>query len=415
MWSSFRSHAIAAAACVLAVTFAREACAQTYVIPSVELSSEYHTNRELNAAPGQADPMTGYIATAQALIGKRTQRSQTELRPRVRFQEYPDRSGVDPVDLFLDLQSDFRVLKGTYQVVVNASRQDTFNAEYGLAGVDTSGPETPDSHNDTGIVFVGNTRTEFRVRPSMDYALSERTRFVAGIGYDKVNYEETTAATREDYTDLTLETLLKYQLRPLADIEVGPYVSRYEASQNANRTDSVGVSLAWSHEVTEVSHMEVRTSVERTKIDDPTLSAVTENETNWAAEFKGYTTGRASRLDYGVGRYLAPSGLGSKVRRDELRLQYLRQMTPRFDWRGALRGGSEERLGFSSGTRDRNYVRGEFFVRWFMTQTFYVSGGYRYAWQKYKSLTDDADDNAALLLFGFRGLDIRRSAARGAP
>ncbi len=414
MWSSFRSHAIAAAACVLAVTFAREACAQTYVIPSVELSSEYHTNRELNAAPGQADPMTGYIATAQALIGKRTQRSQTELRPRVRFQEYPDRSGVDPVDLFLDLQSDFRTLKGVYAVLVNASRQDTFNAEYGQAGVDTSGPETPDSTNDTGIVFVGDTRTGVRVRPSMDYTFSERTGFASTLTYENVNYEQVAITAREDYSDISLDALLRHQIRPLTEFEIGPYVSRFKATETDNRTESVGITAGWNHEVSEVSHTEITTSVERTKIEDPTLLGPSQTETNWSAEFKGYRNGRASRLDYGVGRYLAPSGIGSKVQRDELRLQYTRQWTPRFDWRGGLRGGREQRLGSDNSERDRNYVRAEFFVRWFMTQTMYISGGYRYAWQKYKASPNDADDNAALLIFGFKGLDVRRSAARGA-
>ena len=116
--------------------------AQNYVVPSVEVSSEYHTNRELNAAPGQADATTGYIATGQALIGKRTPRSQIELRPRVRFQEYPDRDGVDPVDLFLDLQGEFRTLRGIYSVLASASRQDTFNAEFGQAGIDTRARDT---------------------------------------------------------------------------------------------------------------------------------------------------------------------------------------------------------------------------------------------------------------------------------
>ena len=413
MSSLFRKSTLGAATFVLAAAFAQEAAAQSYVVPSVELSSEYHTNRELTPVPGQADPTTGYIATAQALIGKRTPRSQTELRPRVRFQEYPDRNGVDPLDLFLDLQSDFRTRASTYSLLASASRQDTFNAEFGTAGIDTTGPETPAGHNDTGIVFIGNTRTEFRVEPSMDHDISERTSFGATVGYDKVNYQDVAVNAREDYSDVTLETLLKHEIRPLTEIEIGPYVSRYETSQNGNRTDSVGVTLGWNHDVSEISHTELSTSVERTKIDDPSFSANRETQTSWGAEFKGYRKGRASRLDYGIGRYLAASGIGSRVERDELRLQYSRKLTPRFDYRGAVRGGTEQRLGFTDNTRDRNYVRAEFFVRWFMTQTMYISAGYQYSWQKYKNFPNAADDNTALVRFGFSGLDIRRSAVRG--
>jgi len=410
---SFRSSTIVAAALLLAAASTREAAAQSYVVPSVELSSEYHTNRELTAVPGQADPTTGYIATAQALIGKRTPRSQTELRPRVRFQEYPDRNGVDPVDMFLDLQSTYSTLRSNYSLLASASRQDTFNAEFGAAGIDTSGPETPASYGDTGIVFIGNTRTEFNLEPSMDREISERTNLGLTVGYDKVHYQDTATDTREDYSNISLQTLLKHQYRPLTQFEIGPYVSRFKSAEGTNRTRSAGLTLGWNHEVSEISHTEIKTSMERMKINDPTFSSTEQTQTTWSAEFKGYRKGRVSRLDYGVGRYLAASGIGSKVRRDELRLQYVRQLSPRFDYRGAIRAGTEQRLGFTDNARDRNYVRSELFVRWFMTRTMYVSAGYRYSWQKYKIFANDADDNAALVVFGFSGFDVRRSAVRG--
>jgi hypothetical protein len=411
MSSLFRNRLIAGVAFASAAAFAQQVTAQTYVVPSVEVSSEYHTNRELT--PTAPDATTGYIATAQALMGKRTPRSQTELRPRVRFQEYPQRSGVDPLDVFLDLQSDFRTLTSEYSLLASFSRQDTFNAEFGSAGIDTTGPETPTAHNDTGIVFIGNTRTEFSVEPSFNHDVTERTSLGGTVGFDNVDYQNVAANAREDYRDVYLNMTLQHEIRPQTDFEIGPYVSRYETKTDANRTDSAGVTFSWNHDVSKISHTEFSTSVERTKIEDPTVVSGQETQTNWGAEFKGYLRGQASRLDYGIGRYLAASGIGSKIRRDELRLQYSRQLTPRFDYRGAVRGGSEQRLGFVDDSRDRNYVRAEFFVRWFMTPTIYISGGYRFSWQKYKSFTGGADDNAALVLFGYRGLDIRRSAVRG--
>ncbi len=413
--SSRSGRAIAVATSLIAGTWAGEALPQSYFVPNVELSSEYHTNRELTSVPGQADATVGYIATLQALTGKRTQRSQTEVRPRVRFQEYPDRSGVDPVDLFLDLQSDYRMLRTKYSLLASASRQDTFNAEFGQAGIDTTGPEILPGRNDTGIVFVGVPRTEFRVQPSMDHSVSERTGLRALLRYDDVSYANVASAERQDYTDAGLEALFRHQISPLTEFDIGPYVSRYETSPATNRTDSAGATLGWKREVSEVSHMELTAGVERTRIHNLTLPNGRQTSTNWRAQLRGYRKWPASRLDYDLGRFLTGSGLGSKVERDELRVQYMRRMSPRWDYRGAVRGGSEQRLGRPDDSRDRNYVRAEFFVRWFMTQTMYISGGYRYAWQKYKGAANDASDNAALLLFGYRGLDIRRSAVRGAP
>jgi hypothetical protein len=413
MSSSFRNRAALVAGVALAAGGAREAAAQTYFVPRVEVSSEYHTNRELTSVSAQEDATTGYIANMQALIGKRTPRSQTEIRPRLRFQEYPDRSGVDPVDGFFDLQSEFRTLNTTYSVLFSASRQDTFNAEFGDAVRDTTGPETPPENNDTGIVFVGNARTEFNVEPTMEHKISERMSLGATLEYDKVDYEQTSILTRQDYTNYSAQALLKEQLSPLSNIQFGPYVSRYEAADDSNTTDGAGLGVTWNYDISEISHTKFGVQVERTKIDAPAIFATEVNQTNWGAEFSGYRKGRASRFDYAIGRYLAASGIGSKTRRSEARVQYSRALSPRFSVVGAVRGGQEQRLGLADNSRDRNYIRSEFSMRFSFTRTLYLSTGYRYARQKYKDQLNPADDNAAFLLFGYNGLDIRRSAVRG--
>lgn len=387
--------------------------AQTYFVPKVDLSAEYHTDRELSRFSG-SDATTGYIASLQAIMGKRTQRSDTEFRPRLRFQEYPDRSGVDPVDAFLDLSTNFRTEKSIYSLLASGSRQDTFNAEFGDASIDPDGPQTPPEHNDTGIVFVGNTRTEIELQPSMERALTERTRLNLTVDYDKVHYENTTRRARESYSLIYLTTTFKHELRPNTDIEIGPYISRYDSDEtDGNRTDGAGVTVAWNHQVSEVSGTKFGISGERNKIDDPLLTGGEKKQTNWGAELSGYRRGQVSRFDYGVGRYLAASGIGSKTRRDELRFQLSRSLTPRLSFLGAVRGGSEQRLGFADASRDRSYARAELSMRYALTQTIYVGGGYRYAWQKYKDTDLNADDNVGFVSLTYQGLDIRRAAVRG--
>jgi hypothetical protein len=416
MSSSFRSRVALAAVLALAVSaFATSESPQTYLVPNLEISSYYHTFRVLSPLHDREDATTGYIATAEALVGKRTERSQTELRPRVRFQKYPDRSGIDPVDAFLDLQTQYRTLVSNYSLLVNASRQDTFNAEFGQAGTDTSGPEVPPELNDTGIVFLGNTRTEIRAQPSFERRFSERTSFGVLLGYDKVDYEDTAVLTREDYTNWSATFPITRELRPLTSIEVGPYVGRYEAGNNANRTDSAGLNIAWQHSVSEISSTKFTLQAERTKIDDPSLLSGDESQTNWGATLSGYRKGQVSRLDYAIGRYLAASGLGSKTKRAEARLQYSRDLTQRLGFKGAVRGGHEERLGLTDRSRNRNYARSEVSLEWSVTPTLYISGGYRYAWQKYRDFQDAADDNVAFVVFGYRGLDIRRGAVQRRP
>src|SRR5688572_19745924 len=126
---------------------------QSYFIPSVEMSVEQHTNQELTPVAELSDDSTAYIATVEALWGRRTERVDTSLRPRIRVQEYPVREGIDPIEAFLDFQTLHKTLRGEYGLTAGFARQDSFHAEYGEAGFDDADPEAPE-RTDTGIVLA---------------------------------------------------------------------------------------------------------------------------------------------------------------------------------------------------------------------------------------------------------------------
>src|SRR4030095_15430229 len=105
MWSWCRSSVhrraqwTAAGSAVLFLPLAPLALAQeVYFTPRAEVGAEYHTNRELIADPALQDAMVEYRGLFEAETGRRTPRSQIELRPKVIVQEFPDRSGIDPIE-----------------------------------------------------------------------------------------------------------------------------------------------------------------------------------------------------------------------------------------------------------------------------------------------------------------------------
>jgi hypothetical protein len=43
-------------------------------------------------------------------------------------------------------------------------------------------------------------------------------------------------------------------------------------------------------------------------------------------------------------------------------------------------------------------------MKWMMTRTFYIQGGYSYTWQKYEFNPDGAANNRLYVRFGYQGL-----------
>lgn len=379
---------------------------QTYFIPSVEVSAEQHTNRELQPVADLQDSSTAYIATLEALWGRRDERVDTYLRPRIRFQEYPDRKGIDPVEAFLDFQTRRRSLRGEYMLNAAFARQDSFNAEFGEAGFDGTDPEVPD-RTDTGIVLVGNTRTAYDLRPAFQYQLSERTGLRGALEFQDVSFEKNSLAdARVGFRDIYLEGLLSRRLGPRGDIAAGPYVSRYEAEDDLNTTDSFGFKVEWGYQWSELSHAAFDLLAERAEIDRP-VAGGDESTTSFGLGFTGVRKLQVSSLRYSIGRFLEPSTRGGKTERDEIRLQYDRALSPRLSLKSAVRLGRDQLYG-NNELQDRDLARAEIALRWMVSQTWFVGGGYKYAWQDRESAVGDADDNSVFAVMGYRALDRRQ-------
>ena len=131
MSSSFRKSravrsAVLAALGVGAVMGQADA-AQTFVQPQAEARAETNSNLSLDPDGSPDGDTQGYIADLQALMGIVTPRSETSIRPRLRFQEYPERDERNRVEGFLDLVSRFQQERSSLGIVAKYSQQDSYN------------------------------------------------------------------------------------------------------------------------------------------------------------------------------------------------------------------------------------------------------------------------------------------------
>ena len=114
-------------------------------LPQVDMRVE--TNDNFNLAPeacGAVDT-EGYIADAEMLIDIVNPRGSTSLRPRLRFQEFPDRDDLQRVESFFDLHSDYRWERSTLLADLNYSLRDVYNTETLGGDFDPDNPDNPDN------------------------------------------------------------------------------------------------------------------------------------------------------------------------------------------------------------------------------------------------------------------------------
>ncbi len=57
---------------------------------------------------------------------------------------------------------------------------------------------------------------------------------------------------------------------------------------------------------------------------------------------------------------------------------------------------------------DRDYARVDLSLRWMVTSTWFLRGGYSYIWEDRQTAVSDADNNQFFVSFGYRGLDRQR-------
>lgn len=375
--------------------------ANVYTQPQADFRIEYNDN--FGFTSGSSDSDVGYVADLEALIGIATPRSDTSVRPRVRLQEYPDRDDLERFEGFFDLFSHFRGERGNGYFRAGFERRDVYNTETPSGEfdpVDPTGGDDPEA----GAIIVGETRTRVDVRPSFDYRFTERTSIGAGVYLNTTRYDADDATTKTDYDYGAVDANLTWALSPQSDFILGAYTSRYETTDDSEEIDAVGGLIGYAYRWSEQTGVEVRVFNEENDITQFVPVRIEESESNVGGELTAYREFEVSKWRFSVGRSFVPTGDGSKSEFDQFRLQYERQLSERLGFRGVARYFSRNALGDLDTGLDRDYARVDLSIRWFMTPTWYIGGGYTYISNDREAATSTVSNNKVYVNFGYRGL-----------
>lgn len=380
--------------------------AQVYVQPIVSTQAQTHSNLGLER-DGETVSAEGFFADAAAVIGIATPSSDTTIKPRLLYRKYPDVPRLDRLEGMLDFSTFYSGQRSSFQMFGRFEHRDDINAERSAAQFDEVTPDVP-TGSETGRIRIGATRDALMLMPTYKYELTQRMDIGAATNLQAVDYSPDDSTSHVDFDYYEGKGFLGWELSQRARMSLGGYVSKYEARDIDAQVDSYGVSadFGWDWSAVLKSSLALlyqRSDIERT---EPAVFADTANA--WGADFKTVYQGQASRMRLNIGRTITPSGSGGLFESDNVRLGFERDLTARLQLTAAGRYLRDHALAQDTASNDRDYRRVELALRWMVTRTWFVEGGYDYTWQKYERDLRSADDNSFSLAFGYRGLPRQR-------
>lgn len=411
MSSSFRNLADSAArnlllssAVSIVIVSAASAATDGYIVPEFEAHAEHHSNLDLTDTNAENSDVYGYGGYAGATLGLRSQRGLTEMKPSVNYTYYPDRDEFNDANYYLDLKSTYEFQRDRLKVISHYSRENAVEGEIAEAQFDTFDPANPDQGANGGIFLQKETITKLQLRPEWVHDLSERWGFGVGGNYQTVTFDADAPSNRKDNDFIQAEAFATLRIDQRTDMRAGAYQSSFETDDGTNKTDATGLQVTLQRSWTPNFSGYVSVNADRSEIETP---GATEESDSWGFQVGGFRTTPVSKTDLSMGRSLSPSFGGSRVEFDDFRVQYDRNLSERLVVSSAVRL-SRSRSDVDN-EDDNDFARADLELRYSLSRTMYVAGGYSYIWQEF--VAPDANgndrkgsDNVIGFRFGYFGL-----------
>jgi hypothetical protein len=351
--------------------------------PRVEAGYMVDDNYRL-ANPGAEIEVQGPLADAQLEFRARMPQSEFSFTPRVRATYFPDHQDLDTVDYFGLLDWQHHGQRFETRVRGDYSQQDVVNSEQPDASIPTdSGLGDPDI-GDSGRVLVENRRSRGALRPTLSYEMSERRSLEFGANFVNVDYEKEIFGSQVDYRSGDVSVGLVTRMTPISSLTARLRASRYDIDFQGEST-SYGAEVEWdTHTATEIETF-VRLGAQSVEYENGF------KQTAWLAGGGVNMPVGRNTLFADLTRGVGPSSAGIIITRDQLRLRWQRDFTPRLALLLGVRGTHDDSFVEDGLYRPRSYATGDVGLLWRWREEFSFQAAYAYTWQKF----DDAFQNTA--------------------
>jgi hypothetical protein len=382
--------------------------AEFFYQPIVSIQAEADSNLDLD--PGVKQWVEGYIADAATLIGIATPNTDTIIKPRIIYRDYPQDSADDRLEAHLDFNTDYRSQRSSASLSGSIQHVDEFNAEQTAATYNDVNPGQP-VNVDTGKITNGSTRDSAFLAPKYLYNITP----VIGVGatgqVQVVSYSPSDE-NHNDYDYYQARAYMRWAFSQSSDAQLGGFGSKFDATHLGDSATGGGATLDFNTSWTPLLSTKASLIYQHTNITDNVTDKTPEqlktDNNAWGATFGVLYKTQLDQFRLDVGRTISPSGSGGLYNVDRVQFQDDRTLTTRLSITGAVVGLKTHALTANIAGDDRKYAQAIVEMRWMVTRYWFVQGGYQYAWQRYQFDTDSAANNRVYLLFGYQGLPRQR-------
>lgn len=417
--STYLTHIVTAAA-VAAFTLCEPSIAQIWdIVPDVTMAIETIDNPRLQTG-STVQESDRAVVDARLRLTMIGQRGQTYVEPRVRSDQYAEAidKELESNDLFLRANGQYRWQTVSAGFLASFSQQSIRNSEFLPASPDDPDIEDPDEGESGFIDSFETDRGRSLIRPSLEFHLSERTSIAIDAEFDDVSYSGPDSATRTDYTAIELSAGVVKRVRERNQVSARFIGSTYEAEQNGNVTDSIGVEGAFTRPLSEtwtlnVSFGAIRSDFsfikEEVIVDPNGFTTINQVVVDNAETTPTYSIGfrrRSERhtLNLNFGRRVSSNSSGFVSQRDELRFFGERQLTARLSGRAGIRFWKTVTIANVRPQRDREDTRVDFTLIWAITERLSLNAGYETTARDYVNRTENADSEGIYIGLNYTGL-----------
>ena len=368
--------------------------------PRVEAGYLFDDNYRLTS-PGTEIEVQGPIADAELEMRARMPSSEFSFTPRVRATYFPDESELDTVDYYADVDWQHHGQRGETRVRGEFSQQDIINSEQPDAEVPGDAGLGEADFGDAGRVLVPNRRTRMALRPTFEYELSERRGLEFGLNLADVSFDDEIPGAQEDYMSADFTAGLVARVTPLSSLTTRVRAAQFDIDSQGDST-SYGLELQWDTRNAAETETFLRAGAQNVEFDNG------EKEVAWLAGAGISMPVGRNQLFADLSRSVGPSSSGNVITRDQLRVRWSRDLTPRLALLFGVRGTHDEDVSSDEEFTPRSYATGDVGLQWRWQEEFSLRAAANYTWQEFDGAADDATSSGAVVSVVYQPLQRRR-------
>jgi hypothetical protein len=371
----------------------------------VKPSLQFRTQHDDNIGLRTDSPLSSWWVNVSPLLDlrKQTPTGTFAMGGRLIFNRYSNDSLRDTDIQLLTLTASTATRRSRFGVG-GAYRRDTTLTTAATPVDDSGNPDAGTAVNsnddvDVNIVTTQARRGRLTLRPYWSYILSELTTLRLGYTLNNTTYADDAGTSLSDYRRHQIQATLARRLGRNDSVSAGIGSGRFDAADRGTESDDYSANAGWAHDFTPLTRGTLALGLRSVTSTDDGVEIKSSGALFDMGLVSKYS--EVERYEFSLSRDLYPSGVGTLVLSDFLRVDYSRGLSSRLTF--SLEGSAfkNQSAGFFSSSIDRVHYEIEPSLRWMVGRLWSVDMAYRYRWQKYADEADHADSNAIFVAMDY--------------